>query len=186
MPDQILFATRQDFRDWLVKNCATSEGIWLVFGKRGGPQTVTYDEALEEALCFGWIDSQVKRLDDKTYMQHFSPRRKGSNWSEINKALVASLEERGLMTDCGRAKINEAKANGKWNAPPPQKIADEQVALLTEVLQGQEPAYTNFLAMSSAVKRTYTALYLDAKTEQTKSTRLVKIIDRLNKNLKPM
>lgn len=186
MPEQILFPARQDFREWLMKNCQTSDGIWLVFGKPGGPKTVTYQEALEEALCFGWIDSQVKRIDDKTHIQHFSPRRKGSKWSEINKALVASLEERGLMTECGRAKIAEAKANGRWDTQPYAAITDEHVSVLAAALNGSEPAYTNFLAMSPSVKRTYTGFYLDAKLEQTKITRLAKIIDRLNQNLKPL
>lgn len=186
MPNQLLFATRQEFREWLIKNCSCSEGIWLVFGKKGGPQTLTYREALEEALCFGWIDSLVNRIDDKTRIQHFTPRRKGSKWSETNKGLVASLEAQGLMTDNGRAKIAEAKANGQWDVPPPAKITDEQISVLASLLEGYEPAYSNFLAMSPSVQRTYTGFYRDAKLEQTKITRLAKIIDRLNKNLKPM
>lgn len=186
MSDPILFSNRQDFREWLNKNCSTNEGIWLIFGKPGGPKTVTYQEALEEALCFGWIDSLVNRIDDMTYKQHFTPRRKGSKWSEINKALAASLEARGLMTPCGQAKITEAKGNGRWDAQTPAKITDEQISALATALEGHEPAYTNFLAMSPSVKRSYTGFYFDAKLEQTKITRLDKIIDRLNKNLKPM
>lgn len=186
MSEELLFATRGDFREWLINNAASSGAVWLVFGKPGGPQTLTYQEAVEEALCFGWIDSLMKSIDDRSYMRYFSPRRKGSNWSETNKTLVASLEEQGLMTDAGRARITEAKANGKWDVPPHVKITDEQTAVLTSALSGHEPAYTNFLAMSPSVKRTYTGLYFSAKSDQTRSTRLEKIIDRLNKNLKPM
>lgn len=85
----------------------------LLFGKAGGPKTIKAAEALEEALCFGWIDGQMKSIDDKTYKKYFSMRRDKSKWSEKNKALVKTLEERGLMTDFGRKKIEEAKKNGQ-------------------------------------------------------------------------
>lgn len=186
MAEELLFETRAEFREWLAENAAASGGVWLVFGKTGGPKTLSYQEALEEALCFGWVDSLMKSIDGTRYLRYLSPRRKGSKWSEANKALAVSLEERGLMTELGRAKIEEAKKNGQWDAPPPAKIADEQVGMLTQALEGGEPAYTNFLAMPPSVKRTYTGLYLSAKTEQTRQKYLNKIIDRLNKNLKPM
>jgi uncharacterized protein YdeI (YjbR/CyaY-like superfamily) len=141
---------------------------------------------LEEALCFGWVDSLMKSIDDKIYLRYLSPRRKGSKWSETNKALVASLEERGLMTDLGRAQVEEAKKNGKWDAPPPAKITDEQVAELTKALEGHEPACTNFLAMAPSTRLNYTGFYFSGKSEQTQRKYLDKIIDRLNKNLKLM
>jgi uncharacterized protein YdeI (YjbR/CyaY-like superfamily) len=186
MPEELMFATRHEFREWLMKNAATSGAVWLVFGKAGGPKTLSYQEALEEALCFGWVDSLMKSIDNTRYLRYLSPRRKGSKWSETNKTLVASLEARGLMTHQGRARVEEAKKNGQWDAPPPQQITDEQVASLTKALEGYEPAYTNYLAMSPSVKRTYTGLYFSAKSEQTRLKYLDKIIDRLNKNLKPM
>ena len=72
------FATREDFHEWLCKHCISNEGIWLLFGKSGGPKTIKAGEALEEALCFGWIDGQMEKIDDKTYKKYFSPRRKNS------------------------------------------------------------------------------------------------------------
>ena len=83
---------------------------------------------MEEALCFGWIDGQMQSIDDKTYKKYFSMRREKSKWSEKNKALVQSLEERGLMTDPGRAKAEEAKRNGQWYAPSPMAVTEEQIA----------------------------------------------------------
>lgn len=186
MPEQLLFETRRDFRDWLSENCQTGGGIWLIFGKKGGPKTLTYQQALEEALSFGWIDSLVKTVDDKTYMRYFAPRRRDSTWSETNKALVLTLEEQGLMTEYGRMAVRAARENGKWDAPPPRQITDEQVDILKTALSGREPAHTNFMNMSSSVQRTYAALYLDAKSEKTKITRLEKIVGRLDQNLKPM
>lgn len=186
MSDIMQFADREEFRKWLNANCMSDDGIWLLFGKSGGPKTIKSSEALEEALCFGWIDGQMKRIDDRTYQKYFSPRRKNSKWSEKNKTLVQSLEARGLMTDFGRKKIEEAKENGQWNAPKSADITDEQIACLAELLKVHESAYTNFQAMSLSVKKTYTRAYFDVKTEAGQKSRMAWMLDRLNKNLKPM
>ena len=186
MNNILTFTCRQEFRDWLCKNCLSNDGVWLLFGKTKGPKTIKAEEALEEALCFGWIDGQMQSIDDKTYKKYFSQRRPNSKWSEKNKALVKSLEERNLMTDFGRQKVNEAKENGQWNAPKAPAITDEQINNLATLLYGHEPAYTNFQAMSLSIKRTYTKAYLDAKTDTGREKRFTWIIDRLNKNLKPM
>jgi len=186
MTDYFLFSSRGEFRNWLQDNCLSSGGVWLLFGKSGGPKTVTAAEALEEALCFGWIDGQMQSIDDKAYIKYFSLRRKNSNWSDKNKALVETLEKRGIMTDYGRAKITEAKNNGQWDAPNPLAVSDEQMALLSELLKEHELACTNFQAMSSSVKKTYARAYFDAKTDAGRAKRLSWMVERLNKNLKPM
>lgn len=186
MSDIMEFSNREAFRKWLYDNCQSDAGIWLLFGKAGGPKTLKAEEALEEALCFGWIDGQMQRIDDKTYKKYFSMRRDKSKWSEKNKALVKSLEERELMTDYGRKKIEEAKKNGQWYAPKPMAITEEQIAQLSALLEGYEPAFTNWQAMPSSVKKTYTRAYLDAKTDVGREKRIAWMVDRLNKNLKPM
>lgn len=187
MSKMVQFATREAFRKWLCEHCLSNDGIWILFGKAGGPKTIKAEEALEEALCFGWIDGQLERIDDKTYKKYFSQRRENSKWSEKNKALVKRLEKQGLMTDFGRKKIEEAKKNGQWDAPNPLAIiTEEQIACLSVLLRGYEPAYTNFQAMSLSVKKTYTRAYLDAKTDAGREKRIAWIVDRLNKNLKPM
>lgn len=186
MSDIMEFADRAAFREWLTQHCTSSAGVWLLFGKSGGPKTIKAGEALEEALCFGWIDGQMQSIDDKTYQKYFSMRREKSKWSEKNKALVKSLEERGLMTDYGRKKIEEAKQNGQWDAPKAMAVTEEQIAMLLSLLQGHEPACTNFQAMSPSVKKTYTRAYFDAKTDDGRKKRIAWIVDRLNKNLKPM
>lgn len=181
------FANREEFRKWLCEHCLSDEGVWLLFGKAGGPRTLRAGEALEEALCFGWIDGQMQSIDEKTYRKYFSLRRAGSKWSEKNKALVQKLEERGLMTDLGREKIEEAKQNGQWDAPDPMKVVgEEQVAQLSALLEGREPAYTHFLAMPPSVKKTYARAYFDAKTDAGREKRLAWLVDRLDKNLRPM
>ena len=186
MDDIMEFADREEFRKWLSEHCLTHDGVWLLFGKAGGPKTVKAGEALEEALCFGWIDGQMKSIDDKTYKKYFSMRREKSKWSEKNKKLVRNLEEKGLMTDFGRRKIEEAKKNGQWYAQHAVEITEKQIAELSVLLEGYEPARTNFEAMSLSVKKTYTRAYFDAKTDAGREKRIAWMVDRLNKNLKPM
>ena len=186
MSDILEFADREEFRKWLYDHCLSNDGVWLLFGKAGGPKTLKAGEALEEALCFGWIDGQMQSIDDRTYKKYFSCRREKSKWSEKNKALVKNLEERGLMTDFGRKKIEEAKNNGQWDAPKPGEITEEQIDQLSVLLEGYEPACTNWKAMSPSVKKTYTRAYFDAKTDAGREKRMAWMVDRLNKNLKPM
>lgn len=181
-----MFETRTDFRNWLAENCMTSSGMWIVFSKDAKLKTIKASEALEEALCFGWIDGQMQSVDETKYIKYFSMRRKGSKWSDKNKKLAQELEAKGLMTDFGRTKVEEAKKNGMWDAPNPAPISEEQVQMLSELLKDTEPAFTNFKSMSPSVKRTYAGLYFDAKSDDAKKRRLDKIIDRLNQNLKPM
>jgi uncharacterized protein YdeI (YjbR/CyaY-like superfamily) len=180
------FPDRAAFRAWLQENGAHSEGVWLLFGKKGGPVTLSANDALEEALCFGWIDGQMQSLDDKTYKKYFAIRRANSKWSEKNKALVAQLEKQGIMTDFGRAKIGEAKQNGQWDTPKAPPANEEQISFLADLLREYEPAYTNFMAMSPSVKRTYVRAYLDAKTDAGRKNRIAWMVDRLNRNLRPM
>lgn len=186
MDETLEFQTRDDFRRWLTANCLSSDGVWLLFGKAGGPKTLQAVEALEEALCFGWIDGQMQSLDEKSYKKYFALRTKNSKWSEKNKALVEKLEAQGKMTDYGRKKIEEAKANGQWDAPKPPAITEEQIDSVSELLKGFEPAHTNFLAMPASVQKTYTRAYFDAKTDTGRTNRLAWMVERLNKNLKPM
>ncbi len=186
MGDILEFAGREEFRKWLQEHCLSEEGVWLLFGKTGGPKTIKAGEALEEALCFGWIDGQMQSIDEKTYKKYFSMRREKSKWSEKNKKLTQSLEERGLMTDFGRKKIEEAKKNGQWDAVNSMTVTEEQIAHLSALLEDYEPACTNFQAMSLSVKKTYTRAYFDAKTDAGREKRIAWMVDRLNRNLKPM
>lgn len=186
MTEYMLFTSRDEFRNWLYDNCLSNDGIWLLFGKSGGPKTIKASEALEEALCFGWIDGQMQSLDEETYIKYFSIRRKNSKWSDKNKALIETLEKQGIMTDYGRTKIREAQKNGQWDAPNPPTVTDEQIVILSDMLREHELAYTNFQGMSPSVKKTYTRAYFDAKTDVGRVKRLSWIIERLNKNLKPM
>ncbi|MFA5324198.1 MAG: hypothetical protein WC373_16105, partial [Smithella sp.] len=163
-----------------------SDGIWLLFGKKGEIVTLSASDALEEALCHGWIDGQMKSLDDNTYKKYFARRLPKSIWSVKNKELAQSLMDKGLMTQQGLEAIESARENGSWDNAKRILINDEQIQMLKEIIQPYEPAYSNLLAMSHSVQRTYTGFYLDTKSDKTRLSRLEKIIDRLNRNLKPM
>jgi len=184
--EELLCRDRAAWREWLVKNGDRREGVWLVFGKTDDLETVTAAEALREALCFGWIDGQIKRIDDTRYIKKFTPRRKGSKWSEKNRRSAAALIKAGRMTVAGYAAIERAKADGTWDTPKPPPITDEQVAVLTEALTGHEPARTNFLKMPPSARRAYAGFYLDAKKEETRARRLTRIAARLDENKKLM
>lgn len=187
MSELLRFKTREAFREWLSENCRRREGVWLEFGKTKEVETLSANDALLEALCFGWIDGVMKKMDDTSYKKYFAPRRAGSKWSQKNKALVQELEACGAMTEYGRRKIEEAKKNGQWdNAASPSAISEEQIAVVAALLKENAQAYTNFQKMPASVKKTYTRAYLDAKTEAGRSRRLAWMMDRLENNLKPM
>lgn len=186
MNDTLQFTDRTEFRKWLSNNCATNAGVWLIFSKKGGLKTLTTTEALEEALCFGWIDGQIQNIDNKTYKKYFAPRREKSRWSEKNKTLIADLERRGLMTKFGLEKIVTAKKDGSWDTPDLMKLTNEQIEVLSNLLKDYEAAYANYQNMSPSVRKTYARAYYDAKTDTGREKRLAWIVDRLNKNLKPM
>ncbi len=183
---ELMFASRGDFRAWLTEHAETSEGVWLIFGKTKALATLTANDALEEALCFGWIDGQMKSLDDTKYIKYFARRRAQSVWSEKNKKIVAALRERQLMTPLGEQAVETAIQKGTWDAAPCAPVTAEQADILAEKLAGRSPAYENFLSMSPSVQRTYTRRYLSFKSEEARERDFEKIVERLNNNLKPM
>ncbi|MCK9304334.1 MAG: YdeI/OmpD-associated family protein [Bacteroidales bacterium] len=186
MNKTLTFADRQAFREWLGKYGTESDSVWLLFGKKGEIVTLTAVDALEEALCHGWIDGQIQSIDEYTYKKYFARRLPKSKWSAKNKALAQTLMEKGLMTPQGLEAIENARKNGSWDSAERTLIDDEQIQIFKQTIQPYEPAHTNLMAMSHSVQRTYTGFYLDAKTDKARQARLEKIIDRLNRNLKPM
>lgn len=186
MDERLFFVDRNEFRIWLQENHSINKGIWVAFSKTSKLKLLKPEEALEEALCFGWIDGQIISIDEDQYQKKFTPRRKGSKWSEKNKGLTKKLIENDMMTEFGILAIEQAKKDGTWDVTKGEPITDEQVDILISALEGADIALANFLKMSPSVRRTYTALYLDAKKEDTRIKRLAKIIERLNENKKPM
>jgi len=186
MENGLLFIDREGFRRWLSENHDKSPGIWMVFGKTGNLITIRAEDALEEALCFGWIDGQLNSIDQDKYIKRFTPRRKGSKWSEKNRKTAEMLISSGRMAESGFEAIEDAKKRGNWDIPKADPFNEKQINILIDALSGEDLALSNFKNMSNSVKKTYTLFYLDAKKEDTRSRRLQKIVERLKENKKPM
>ncbi|MCH5286867.1 MAG: YdeI/OmpD-associated family protein [Christensenellaceae bacterium] len=185
MDEPLLFPARSDFRAWLTEHPDES-GVWLLFGKRGGPKTLTAAQALEEALCFGWIDGLMESIDETCYRKYFATRRPQSKWSEKNRKLAEKLEAEGLMTDRGRRAIEEAKRRGLYENGPRMQSDGDQVEAMRALLAPHETALRNFDAMTPSVRRTYTTSYFSLKTEAGREKRLAQLVERLELNLNPM
>jgi len=149
MPDELpvlLFAASSELEGWLEENHAESPGVWLKIAKKGvEPPSVTYGEALELALCFGWIDSQKRGLDERHFLQRFTPRRLGGRWSKINRGKAEALLAAGAMRPAGRAEVEAAKADGRWEAAyEGQRTAKVPADLQREL--DAKPAAADFFA----------------------------------------
>ncbi len=181
----LLFSTRSDFRAWLAENAETSEGVWLLFGKTKAVTTLSAHDALEEALCFGWIDGQMQRIDDTKYRKYFARRREKSPWSDKNKALVETLRTQKLMTALGEKAVETAKNNGMWDASPSGAITGEQIVSFADELSHTPQAREHFMRMPRSAQTAYVRRYLSFKKEETRRKDFEKIVERLNQNLKP-
>jgi uncharacterized protein YdeI (YjbR/CyaY-like superfamily) len=163
---------RADWRRWLKRNHERALGVWLVLYKKGsGKSGVTYEEAVEEALCFGWIDSRPNVLDEKRFKLHLSPRKKNSLWSRSNKERSRRLIAQGLMTPAGLSKIEAAKSNGNWD------IIDDVEALrvpedLERALSAHPPAKENFEAFAVSYKKQALWWIKSAKRPETRARRV--------------
>ncbi len=173
---------RGEWRDWLAKNHAKFTGIWFVyFKKTTGKPRVSYDEAVEEALCFGWIDSVPRKFDDERSKLLFTTRRPKSVWSMLNKTRIEKLIENGLMTEIGLAKIEAAKRDGSWNALDASDNLEIPKDLGKE-FKIEKEAEKNFDAFSDSVKRTILAWIGSAKRSETRNARVVKTVEMAKQN----
>jgi uncharacterized protein YdeI (YjbR/CyaY-like superfamily) len=186
MPEQLVFKEREIFREWLKKNHDRPKGLWLVFGKNKLIETLTPEEALDEALCFGWIDGIIKFVDEKRYVKFFSPRREKSKWSQKNRATAERLIKSRRMAAPGMAAIKRAKEDGSWERQSRVEVAIEDTEFLAGLIASNPLASANFQKMAPSAKKLYTGYYLDAKQEETKQRRLTKIVQYLEQNKKAM
>lgn len=176
--------TRQQWRNWLAANHDICSGIWLVYYKKdSGRPTVTYDEAVEEALCFGWIDSLPNKLDSERYKQLFTPRKAKSVWSKLNKERVARLLKSERMTEAGLAKIEAAKQNGFWTIYDPVE-ALEIPSDLQQALAANPIAEGYFMAFAPTYKKGILWWIISAKRPETRQKRIAKTVAMAEQNLK--
>lgn len=176
---------RKTWRAWLKKNHQSKkESIWLVLAKKAsGLPSLTMVEAVEEALCFGWIDSRGGKVSDTHFKVLFAPRSPRSNWSKINKDRVKKLIDAGLMTDAGLKVINDAKKSGRWNA------LDEVEKLtlppdLKKAFAKNKIAFKNFSAFPRSIVKMLLDWVQSAKREETRAKRIAEIVSKASENIR--
>lgn len=181
----LLFATSPDLEAWLEQNHDGSPGLWLKIAKKGsGVESVSYGEALELALCFGWIDSQKRGFDERHFLQRFTPRRPRGKWSLINREKVEGLIASGAMRPAGLVEVEAAKADGRWQAAYAGQRTAEVPEDLRRELDRSEAAREFFATLDSANR--YAILYRlqEAKKPETRERRLRKFIAMLERGEK--
>jgi uncharacterized protein YdeI (YjbR/CyaY-like superfamily) len=181
--------TRKAWRQWLEKNHADSPGIWLTYYKKEtGKRKLWYHEAVEEALCFGWIDSLPRKLDEERAMLKFTPRKPKSVWSQLNKKRINELIKSNLMTEAGLAKIEEAKKNGSWNTLTDSDTHTDNNSLppsLLNALNKNKKALENFKAFPPSYRKRFLFWIDSAKRPETKAERIKQTVLMAAANKKP-
>lgn len=178
-------SNQQEWRKWLEKNHRNQEAVWLIFYKKKSPQyNLSWSESVDEALCFGWIDSVKKTINEEKYKQYFCKRKVKSNWSKVNKDKVSQLIKNNLMQDAGYKSIEIAKENGSWS------LLDEVEALitpsdLTDELSKHKGAQEFFNGLSNSAKKILLYWVISAKRKETREKRVTEIAINATNNLKP-
>lgn len=176
---------RKDWRRWLELNHKRKDAVWLIFYKKTSPNfNLSWSDSVDEALCFGWIDSVKRTIDQEKYIQYFSKRKAKSNWSKINKDKVKALVDQGLMEEEGYKSIEVAKENGSWT------LLDEIEALvipedLNRELGKHKGAMEFFDSLSKSVKKLLLHWVISAKRSETRQKRILELAENASNNLKP-
>jgi len=178
--DPVAFPTADAWRSWLADHHASTSGLWLKIAKKGADEgTLTYAEALDEALCFGWIDAQTRGLDDGYWLKRFTPRKRGSRWSRINTQKAEALIAAGRMRPAGLAEVESAKADGRWVSayagPGSITVPDDLTAALDA-----NPAAAEFFATLNSINR-YAILYRigTVKRPETRARKIAQYVQML-------
>jgi uncharacterized protein YdeI (YjbR/CyaY-like superfamily) len=178
---ELLVADAAEWRTWLRSNRSTSEGVWLVLAKKGTthPTTLSYDQALDEAICFGWIDGQLGRRDSATFRRRFTPRNARSPWSQRNVAIAERLSASGRMHRSGEDEIQRAKADGRWGSAYAGQAGAEVPKDLAHALAANPAAQAMFLTLTSANR--YAILYRieSVKKSETRARRIEQFVEML-------
>jgi len=173
---------REEWRAWLKKHYKSETEIWLIYYKKhSGRPRISYDEAVEEALCFGWIDSIVKRMDDEKFAQKFTPRRDSTRWSDLNKERLRKVIREGRMTEAGLAKVDLAMLGDESQAK--QSTGDADIpGFVRQALKANAKVWENFQSLSPSRRSAYIRLIMDAKKEETRERRVREAIALLEQS----
>jgi uncharacterized protein YdeI (YjbR/CyaY-like superfamily) len=178
--------SRAEWRAWLAANHDKESEIWLVFYKKAsGLPTLAYADTLDEALCFGWVDSLIKKIDDTKYARKFTPRKDDSKWSLVNKKRVQQLIKDGLMTDHGLKKVEAAKRSGLWDTPTQKPtLKFEMPPEFSQALQENPRAAETYHNLAPTYQKQYLAWIITAKRQETKERRIAESIKLLKEGKK--
>ena len=180
------FRGGEEWRRWLQENHDAANEAWVVIQKTASPnEGLGYDEAVDEAMCFGWIDSKMRRLDDHEFVQRFSPRRPRSLWSLRNRERAERLIEEDRMTEAGLEAVTEAKRNGRWENAYTSREAPEMPDDLLKALEKNPEAYRNFTEFPNSARFMYIHYVNEAKRAETRARRIRRVVMRAEQDKKP-
>lgn len=181
----LAFATLAEWEAWLDAEHAGSDGVWIKFAKKGsGVPTVTYAEAVESALCYGWIDSLVNALDERFYLQKFTPRRARSKWSQVNRKKVEELTKKGRMKPAGLEQVELAKADGRWEAAYAPPASVEVPEDLKKALDARPKAAEFFATLNKSNRYAIVYQVEDAKKPETRVRRIEQFVAMMERGEK--
>jgi uncharacterized protein YdeI (YjbR/CyaY-like superfamily) len=177
---------RKEWRAWLQANHDTKTEIWLIFYKKGsGVKSITYNASVEEALCFGWIDSLIKSLDERRYLRKFTPRKENSQWSAVNIQRVGKMIEAGMMTEHGLRLVDAAKQNGRWNQPVKKPKMQFDIHPAFKAALSENPAARQtFEQLAPTYQQQYLTWISIAKRADTRQKRIAESIHLLERGQK--
>lgn len=180
----LYFKNANEWREWLHENHGTSKGVELIFYKVGSTfESMRWEQAVKVAICYGWIDSTVRKMDDDKRKQTFTPRKDKSVWSKLNKTYIEELIAENLMHESGLAKIETAKQNGSWSSL--DAVENHEIPEDLQLAFNQnKTAYTNYQNFSPSYRKSYLYWLNHAKREETRNARIVEIIKLCEQNLK--
>jgi uncharacterized protein YdeI (YjbR/CyaY-like superfamily) len=177
---KLRFASHEQWEQWLEENHAAAEGVWVKIAKKSAPiESVRYPEVLESALCFGWIDGQRRPLDERYFLQRFTPRKQRSKWSRINRETAERLRAEDRMRAAGLEQVERAKADGRWETAYEGQKRSTIPADLQHELDGRPQAKAFFATLSSQNRYAITYRLQDAKRPETRARRLAKFVAML-------
>jgi uncharacterized protein YdeI (YjbR/CyaY-like superfamily) len=180
------FPERREWRKWLKENQFSENEVWvIIYKKKAEKKGLKYQEAVEEAICLGWIDSRMQSIDSERFRLRFSPRRKNSIWSKKNKETAKRMIRAGKMTQSGLETINEAKRNGKWDTAYSSEMGSTIPDDLAKALKENELAWKSFKKFSNSTKLQYIYWVNSAKKVETRQRRINDVVGKATQNIKP-
>jgi uncharacterized protein YdeI (YjbR/CyaY-like superfamily) len=185
LENALFFKNRDEWRNWLEKNHRAINEIWLIhYKKSSGKKGLNHFDAVEEAICFGWIDGKLKKIDEERFILRYSPRKSKSVWSKINKENAEKMISLGKMTQAGFAKIEEAKKQGFWDNAYTNLVKERLPSDLKNALIVNKKAWNNFQQFANSYRNMYIGWVKNAKTEETRKKRISEVVKKSLENKK--